>query len=159
MLSFRALGVSLVAIGLSGCHSMAHVSPQKEATAAKPFEIRFTPARNVDAVYSDGTRRLLPEVVRATGNFARSQQDSVAVNIFSWTRAGENDEHAEAGGLTATFAVADGGVSYQRRHFSPVKTLLLLGSIGGAIALAVGQADIARPGNIGPIYDVLHFSH
>jgi len=157
LLSRRVLEAGLVAVSITGCHSTAHVSPQTEPDR-KSFEMRFTPPRNIDAVYSDGTRRQLPDVTRATGTFAGTRQDSVSVNLSSWTRAGENAEHSESGGLTATLAFADTGVIYQRRRFSTVKTLVLLGSIAGLIALAIGQADIGTPGNIGPIYDVLHFS-
>ena len=157
LLSFRALGACLLVTSVNGaCHSMAHVSPQNEPDP-KPFEMRFTPARTIEALHADGTARSLPEVVKASGRLVGNQRDSVTVNISSWTRAGDNGEHREPGGLSATFAVADTGVSFHRRHFSSVKTLVLLGSIAGLIALSIGQASIATPGNIGNPYDVLHF--
>lgn len=157
MFPIRALGGCVLVVSVSGaCHSMAHVAPHRE-TDPKPFEIRFTPARNVDAVDADGTSRSLPEVLKAFGQLVANQRDSVTVNISSWTRAGDKGERREAGALNATFALADSGITFHRRQFSTVKTLVLLGSIGGLIALGIGQASIATPGNIGPIYDVLHF--
>jgi len=151
----RALGAYALALSLAvaGCHSMARISHNEGDS--KPIEIRFMPPRNVDAVQADGTRRWLPQVVRASGTVGEVRGDSVTLNLGSWVRAGDKGEHRES--LSATIATNDAGVGYYQRRFSKGKTLVLLASIAGVIALGVGQASIGTPGNIGGVYDVLHF--
>ena len=158
MLSNRVVSAALVVVGasVSACHSMAHVR-QPTAPDGKPVEIRFASARNIDGVNPDGSRRSLAQVTKASGSITAVRPDSLTVRIASWKRNGDKGEHFESLPLHSTFAVADPEVGYYQRRFSKVKTLVLVGSIVGALALAAGQASLATPGNIGGAYDVLHF--
>ena len=144
MFSYRALSACLIVAGIivSGCHSTAHVA-QPNVSAGKPVEMRFTPARTIEVVDANESRRSLPDVVSASGIVAESRGDSVMVSVVSWKRDGEKDDRAEPRPLYAAFAIADPGISYHQRRFSTMKTLVLLGSIVGLIALAIGQASVA----------------
>jgi hypothetical protein len=143
------LNAWLVVLALSGtaCHSMAHITQPSEPNPGT-LEIRFNPSRNIDAVQPDGSRIPLTAVSRVRGSATLIQGDSISMQLHSWTADNPMGKNGQVG-LIATLAASDAGISYYARRVSVKKSLLLAAVIVGAIALGVGQADVAHPGNIG----------
>jgi hypothetical protein len=123
------------------------------------FEIRFNPWREVTARTPNGSPVLLTSMSKAVGSFVSVDRDSLRMQLDSWRGEFPPADHELEPYTQVTFPTSDPGITFHRRRFSTVKTLLLAGSIVGLIALAIGQADLATPGDIGGGYTVLHFFH
>ena len=120
------------------------------ARVAKPtapdddaFDIRFNPWRDVAARLPDGSVVLLPAVSKATGTIARVKGDTVTMVLDSWRGEFPAADHDAEAGTEATFSVSDAAVTFHQSRFSPTKSLVLLGTIVGLVALAIGQASVA----------------
>jgi hypothetical protein len=141
-LLIRALlgaGVLLVA---NGCHSMARVSKPIVADY-DAVEIRFNPWRDITARAPDGSPILLSAVSKARGTVARVKGDTITVLLGSWRGEFPPADHDLESGTEAWFSASDSALTFHRNRFSPIKSLVLLGSVVGMFALAVGQASVA----------------
>jgi hypothetical protein len=142
-LLFRlVLNVSLLlaGVGMTGCHSMSRVSEGVQPGGT--FEMRFSPARTIEARRPDGSRISLPAVREADVQALSVRGDSVTVEIEEWEGGSPVDEHREAAGTQATFSSNDPEVSFFQNRISVTKNLLAVGVVIGLVALAIGQASV-----------------
>lgn len=126
---------------LGACHSMSRVPQPTDGDGV--YEIRFSPARTIDAHRADGSAVSLTAAKQLRVRTARTAGDSVTVHIAAWSaeRLGVNE--LPAYDAEATFDRSDGGLSFYERRMSTKKNLLLAAVIVGGLALAAGQASIA----------------
>ena len=121
---------------------MARVSKPAQS-GDEVFEIRFNPWRDVAAKLPDGSRVMLSSVSKATGTVTRIERDSVTLQLDSWREESPAAEHEAEPGTEAKFPATDREVTFHQSRFSPIKNLVLLGTIVGLVALSIGQASVA----------------
>ena len=107
------------------------------------FEIRFNPWRDVTAIGPDGSPILLSAVSKARGTVARARGDTITVVLESWRGEVPPADHDLDSGTEARFSTSDSALTFHQTRFSPIKSVVLLGSVVGMVALAIGQASVA----------------